>query len=265
LRVLVSCRDAPHLSAPHRVRRFTRPRFGYIGPVPATVFLWDVDGTLISTAGAGRRAIELTFERRYGRADVVNFPLDGMTDPTIIGQGLAELGLTGEAAAREMPGFLGEYLGILAEVCAAATNFRVHAGIEAALALCQDRPEFAVGLGTGNIEQGARLKLARVDLNRHFAFGGYGSDHADRAEMLAIGARRGRDRLGLGNGSCRVVVIGDTPKDIAAARAIGAESIAVATGSYSAADLRSFGATHAVANLADPAATLALLGISRSP
>ena len=227
-----------------------------------TIFLWDVDGTLVSTAGAGRRAIELTFRRRYGRPDVVNFPFDGMTDPNIIGQGLAALGMTAEAAARELPEILPEYLVILAEVCAAATNFRVHSGIEAALALCRDRPGFAVGLGTGNVEAGAHLKLARVDLSRHFAFGGFGSDHADRAELLAIGARRGRARLGIGEGRCRVVVIGDTPKDIAAARAIGAESIAVATGSYSVEDLRGQGATHAVPDLADPAATRALLGTS---
>ena len=132
----------------------------------------------------------------------------------------------------------------------------MHAGIEAALALCHGRPGFAVGLGTGNVEEGARLKLDRVDLCRHFSFGGYGSDHADRAELLAIGARRGRARLGVGDGPCRVVVIGDTPKDIAAARAIGAESIAVATGSYTRArTCASTAPPTSVPDLADPAAT----------
>jgi phosphoglycolate phosphatase len=227
--------------------------------VPPTVFLWDVDGTLISSAGAGRRAIELTFRRRYGRPEVIGFPFDGMTDPVIVRQGLEALGLGEEEMARALPEIFQEYLVDLAQVCATA-EFRVHAGIEAALALCHGRPGFAVGLGTGNIEEGARLKLDRVDLCRHFSFGGYGSDHADRAELLAIGARRGRARLGLGDGSCRVVVIGDTPKDISAARAIGAESIAVATGSYTVEELRAQGATYAVPDLADPAATAALLG-----
>jgi phosphoglycolate phosphatase len=229
-------------------------------PVRPTVFLWDVDGTLISTAGAGRRAIELTFQRRYGRSDVVHFPFDGMTDPVIVRQGLAALGLTEEEIGRAWPEILRDYLVVLAEVCAAATDFRVHAGIAGALALCQGRPEFAVGLGTGNVEEGARLKLDRVDLTRHFSFGGYGSDHADRAELLAIGARRGRARLAVGDGACRVVVIGDTPKDIAAARAIGAQSLAVATGSYSVQALRDQGATWAVPDLADPVARSALLG-----
>jgi phosphoglycolate phosphatase len=228
--------------------------------VRPTVFLWDIDGTLISSAGAGRRAIERTFHRRYGRPEVVGFAFDGMTDPVIVRQGLAALGLSEDDIARELPEIFREYLLDLAGVCAAATDFRVHAGIEAALALCHGRPGFAVGLGTGNIEEGARLKLDRVDLCRHFSFGGYGSDHADRAELLAIGARRGRARLGLGDGPCRVVVIGDTPKDIAAARAIGAESLAVATGSYSVAELHEHGATHVAPDLSDPAAISALLG-----
>jgi phosphoglycolate phosphatase len=236
-----------------------------IGAVAATtfrptVFLWDVDGTLVSTAGAGRRAIELTFERRYGRADVVRFSYDGMTDPAIVGQGLTALGMSAAEITRELPEILRDYLPVLAEMCAAATNFRVHAGIEAALTLCRGRDDFATGLGTGNVEEGARLKLDRVDLSRHFAFGGYGSDHADRAELLAIGARRGRARLGVGDGPCRVVVIGDTPKDIAAARAIGADSIAVATGSYDVQALRDHGATWAVKDLAEPTALQALLG-----
>jgi phosphoglycolate phosphatase-like HAD superfamily hydrolase len=230
--------------------------------VTPTVFLWDVDGTLISTAGVGRRAIEATFARRYGRPDVVGFHFDGMTDPVIVRQGLEALGFDEARIQRDMPDILREYLVVLAEVCAAAaaTSFRIHAGIEAALALCCDRPGYAVGLGTGNVEEGARIKLARVDLARRFAFGGYGSDHADRAELLAIGARRGRARLGIGDGPCRVVVIGDTPKDIAAARAIGAQCLAVATGSYSVEALREQGATWAVASLAEPAATAALTG-----
>jgi phosphoglycolate phosphatase len=233
---------------------------GAVSATHPTVFLWDVDGTLVSTAGAGRRAIELTFERRYGRSDVVRFNYDGMTDPVIIGQGLAALGLSPAEIARDLPEILREYLPVLAQVCAAATNFRVHAGIQAALTACEGRADFATGLGTGNVEEGARLKLDRVDLTRHFSFGGYGSDHADRAELLAIGARRGRGRLGVGDGPCRVVVIGDTPKDIAAARAIGADSIAVATGSYSVQALRDHGATWAVKDLAEPTALHALLG-----
>jgi phosphoglycolate phosphatase len=229
-------------------------------PVRPTVFLWDIDGTLISTAGAGRRALVDTFQRRFGRGDVLGFPFDGMTDPTILGQGLAALGMDADQIARELPATLAAYVEVLTEICARAREFRIHAGIEAALQATSARPGVATGLGTGNIEIGARLKLEPVGLYRHFQFGGYGSDHPQRPELLAIGADRGAARLGVPRSACRVVIIGDTPKDIAAAQAIGAECVAVATGSFSVPALRDHGATHAFANLADPAAIPALLG-----
>jgi phosphoglycolate phosphatase len=225
-----------------------------------TVLLWDIDGTLISTAGVGRQAIVRTFQQRFGRGDVVSFPFDGMTDPIILRQGMEALGLSEAEAQREIPATLAAYLLVLEDLCTSADGFSIHAGIEAALDACRGRAGLAVGLGTGNVEIGARLKLERVGLNQHFAFGGYGSDHGDRAQLLAVGAQRGAARLGLDRAACRVVVIGDTPKDIAAARAIGAECIAVATGSFTVEALRAQGATHAFADLADPAAKLALLG-----
>jgi phosphoglycolate phosphatase len=190
---------------------------------------------------------------------VLAFPFDGMTDPIILRQGLAGLGMGDDEIETAMGPVLREYLGVLAEVCADVRTFRVHAGIEAALALVAGRDNFAVGLGTGNVEAGARLKLAPVGLNDHFSFGGYGSDHRDRPKLIAIGADRGAARLGLPREECRVVVIGDTPKDIAAAQAIGAESIAVGTGSYTPEKLLAAGATFAFADLTDPGAATALL------
>ncbi len=225
-----------------------------------TVVLFDVDGTLIGTKGAGRLAIEETFARRYGRRDTLGFPFDGMTDPAIVRGGLVELGVPEPDLEREIAATIEVYVAVLAEVTAAATGFRIHLGIEAALDLLEARSDFAVGLGTGNVEAGARIKLARVGLAQRFAFGGFGSDHALRAELLRAGAVRGAARLGVAPDRCRVVVVGDTPKDIAAAQAIGAESIAVATGSYTVDALRAHGATRAFANLADDDAAPALLG-----
>jgi phosphoglycolate phosphatase len=227
--------------------------------VRPTVLLWDIDGTLIHGAGAGRRAIERAFERRFGRYDVLAFPFDGMTDPIILRQGLAGLGMGDAEIESAMGPVLREYLGVLAEVCADLRTFRVHAGIESALALVRGRANFAVGLGTGNVEQGARLKLAPVGLNDHFSFGGYGSDHRERPRLIAIGADRGAAQLGVPRDECRVVVIGDTPKDVAAAQAIGAESIAVGTGSYTPEMLLAAGATFAFRDLTDPGAETALL------
>jgi phosphoglycolate phosphatase-like HAD superfamily hydrolase len=118
----------------------------------------------------------------------------------------------------------------------------------------------AVGLGTGNVREGARLKLGRVGLFEHFDFGGYGCDAEDRAEVIRIGAERGASALGRTLSECRVVVIGDTPKDVAAAQAIGAECVGVATGSYSVDALLACGATAAFSDLTAEGAWPALFG-----
>jgi phosphoglycolate phosphatase-like HAD superfamily hydrolase len=118
----------------------------------------------------------------------------------------------------------------------------------------------AQGLGTGNIVEGARLKLEHVGLYHHFGFGGFGSDHELRVELIRVGAERGARQLGRKREACRVVVIGDTPKDIDAARGIGAESLAVGTGSFSSTELRQYGATYAFDDLSAAGALAALLG-----
>jgi phosphoglycolate phosphatase len=221
------------------------------------VLLYDIDGTLISSSGAGRAALVRAFERRFGAGEFLAFRFDGMTDPAIIELGLRAAGVGEAELGGEHVTMLAAYLDILEQACAAA-EFRVHAGIEASLARAA-RPGVAVGLGTGNVARGARLKLERVGLHHHFAFGGYGDDSGHRPTLLRIGAERGAARLGQPIEACRVVVIGDTPRDIEAARAIGADCIAVATGSYSVDELRAHQPTVAVPDLTAPEAAGALL------
>lgn len=138
-------------------------------------------------------------------------------------------------------------------------NYRVHHGVDRAIDAARERG-MALGLGTGNVLEGARLKLQHVDLYRHFSFGGFGDDHELRVELIRRGAERGAEKLGKKLDECRVVIIGDTPKDVDAARGIGAESIGVGTGSFSAAALREHGATYAFDDLTAPGALTALLG-----
>jgi phosphoglycolate phosphatase len=173
--------------------------------------------------------------------------------------GLEALGIPASSAA--VDGILELYLEELQRELqlSDSRDYRVHAGVEAAIQQAAQRG-FALGLGTGNILAGARLKLEHVGLFRHFAFGGYGCDHEVRVELIRIGAERGAALLGRALDECRVVVIGDTPKDVDAARGIGAESIGVGTGPYTAAQLREHGATHAFDDLTAPGAMDALLG-----
>ena len=228
-----------------------------------TILLFDVDGTLVTTDGVGRRAIEKAFERRHGRRDVVSFSFAGMTDKAIVRDGL--LGLDKRFASEselqaEMNATLVFYLRVLQEEAASTNSIRVHDGIIRVLDLAESRPDVALGLGTGNLQEGARIKLGHAGIYHRFTFGGFGDDSIDRPEILTSGARRGADRLGVPLQACRVVVVGDTPKDIAAAEAIGAECVAVATGMHSVAELESHAPTLACQTLSDTRVDAVLFG-----
>jgi phosphoglycolate phosphatase len=229
-----------------------------------TVLLFDVDGTLVTTGGVGRRALEIAFERFFGRRDACrSFRLDGMTDRAIVRAGMRAI--EAEPTEALIDQVLVDYLLVLAEEVSAAPDvtYRVHAGMAEIIETAGARDQVAVGLGTGNIREGARIKLERVGIYHRFPFGGFGCDAEDRIALIRRGAERGAALLGAPLDACRVVVIGDTPKDVAAAQAIGAECVAVGTGSFSPEQLVSAGATRAFANLASPGAVEAVLGALR--
>lgn len=225
-----------------------------------TVLLFDVDGTLVTTGGVGRRALARAFERTHGRADACNhFRFDGMTDRAIARMGLMACAI--EVTPERVEAVLADYLRCLEEEIATADDrgYIVHAGIPEALDAAASQRNVALGLGTGNVEAGARLKLKRVGLHERFRFGGYGSDHEDRPTLIRHGAERGAALLGIPLAECRVVIIGDTPKDVHAALAIGAECVGVGTGGFTAAQLTAAGATWAFSDLTQPGALDALL------
>jgi phosphoglycolate phosphatase len=237
---------------------------GSLSPVKPTVLLFDVDGTLVTTCGAGRRALERAFELRHGTKDVLSFSFGGMTDKKIVRDGLLALGRSFESEAAlevEMEATLAFYLTVLTEEVA-RTRIRIHDGMEQALDMAQARKNVALGLGTGNIRKGAEIKLGSVGIYDRFAFGGFGDDSIDRPTLLMAGARRGAEQLAIPIEDCRIVVIGDTPKDVSAAKAIGADSIAVATGMHDLAELKGCDPTAAFATLAERGAEAALFGRS---
>lgn len=230
--------------------------------VKPTVLLFDVDGTLVTTCGAGRRAIERAFELRHGTKAVLTFSFGGMTDKAVVRDALLALYrsfATEEDLGREMEATLAVYLEVLVEEVARA-RIRIHAGMERALDLADARKEVALGLGTGNIRKGAEIKLDAVGIYRRFTFGGFGDDSIDRPTLLMAGVRRGADKLGVPVEDCRIVVVGDTPKDVLAAKFIGANSIAVATGMHPVAELEQCDPSAVFENLADPRAEAALFG-----
>lgn len=221
-----------------------------------TVLLFDVDGTLIDNGGAGRRAVERAFETLHGTTAWLDFSFCGMTDVAIVREALRRGGATDTPESVEA--LLESYISILPEEVNRSTDYTVYPGVLETLERAAGCGDCALGLGTGNIERGAKIKLARAHLNRYFDFGGFGSDHEDRGELLRVGARRGAELLCMPLEECRVVVIGDTPRDVLAALAIGAECIGVGTGTSSPEELLSCGATYAFSSLEDEGARSAI-------
>lgn len=226
-----------------------------------TVLLFDIDGTLVTTGGAGRRSLELVFARLFARDDVFkDVRFDGMTDRAIVRAGLLRVGHP--SSEEEIDRVLSAYVEVLEQEVhdVPPERYRLHHGMQRAVETALQHGHIAVGLGTGNIREGARVKLTRVGIYDRFAFGGFGCDAEDRTELIRRGAERGASQLRVPLSECRVVVIGDTPKDIAAAKGIGAYCMGVGTGSFTAAQLLELGADWAYDNLDAPGAIETLLG-----
>lgn len=216
-----------------------------------TIVLFDVDGTLVTTAGAGREAFDAAFADVFGRDHgLLDFSFAGLTDPLLVRRGLEA---SDEPVDDEtIEAMVERYLERLPDALRDRDGYRIHPGVPERLEAVRRRPSTAVGLGTGNVERGARLKLARGDIADGFEFGGFGSDATRRADLLRVGFRRGADRLGSETSTCRLVVVGDTPRDVAAARDVGADVAAVATGGADESSLRDANPDLLVEDLTDP-------------
>jgi phosphoglycolate phosphatase-like HAD superfamily hydrolase len=223
--------------------------------------LFDIDGTILLTDGAGRRAIGRALIDLAGTSGPVGgHRFDGKTDPQIVRELLSLAGHPDAEMPERVRAVCDRYLELLAEELAGPTQTRVMAGVRellTALARPETEGRVLVGLLTGNLERGAALKLrsAGIDPSR-FAVGAYGSDAAHRPELPAIARRRAESLTGRSIAGPDVVVIGDTPDDVACARPIGARTVAVATGRYDVSILAAAGATHVFADLSDTAAVL---------
>ena len=210
--------------------------------------LFDVDGLLITTGGAGTRSWSLAFDELYGiPADIGKFTEAGMTDP-VVGRLTFTSVIGHEPSPVELARVISHYLMRLPEEVTGSAGYRVLAGVDQLLPrLC--KAGYLLGITTGAVEAAAHIKLARANLNRFFAFGGYGSDSPDRGELTRKAIERAGEILGSGLDSHRVLVLGDTPNDIAAAHAAGAIGVGVASGHYSEQELREAGADHVLGSL----------------
>jgi phosphoglycolate phosphatase len=206
------------------------------------LLLFDVDQTLISTGGAGIRALNRAFRDIFSMENAMDGILPhGKTDPGIIREIFAARGGDGNGVSMEP--ILERYLVHLREEVETSAAYRVLPGIVRVLDQLSPRSDVLLGLATGNIELGARIKLQRGDLNRYFSFGGFGSDAEDRTDLVRRAADVAAGRCGGAVAACDVFVIGDTPRDVEAGRAAGFCTIGVATGRFTTDELRDSGAT----------------------
>jgi phosphoglycolate phosphatase-like HAD superfamily hydrolase len=207
--------------------------------------LFDIDGTLLYTGGAGAVAWQRAFQELYGvEANIEEHTHAGMTDPEIAEIVFREVmgrdGSDGERAEA-----IGCYLGHLADAVAESDGYVVMPGIEELLPrLVEDG--VLLGIVTGNIESAAHIKLGRGDLNRFFAFGGYGSDSRDRTELTKKALERGGQISGNPLDPDQTIAVGDTPRDVKAGHGAGIHVVGVATGSYSVDQLKDAGADWAI-------------------
>jgi len=219
------------------------------------VVLFDIDGTLLTTGGAGAKAWGLAFAELYGvSAKIEDFTEAGMPDQEVVTVTFRHV-IGREPGPREIAALIAKYLEHLPETVAESTTYTVYRGVHELLPrLCSSG--HLLGLTTGNIEAAARIKIARAGLNRYFPFGGYGSDAADRGELTRIAI--GRAARLLGAQPAESYVVGDTPRDVEAAHEAGAIAVGVATGHFTVEQLRDAGAEFVLRNFAeDPFPTLA--------
>lgn len=232
-------------------------------PHPIKLLLFDLDGTLMLSGGAGSRAIDTIFARHFGVANAFDgIQPHGMTDPMIFRELFERHGLS-----------IGDEIGAIARL---AEDYRreleiempispqAHTmpGVVPLLERLANAPNVVMGLLTGNFEPTARIKLARFDLNRFFPFGAFSTDSANRSDLPPVAIRRAEEHLGkpIGAGP-HVYVIGDTPMDVRCALDNSVTSVGVATTKFTTDDLSRAGAHIVLESFADTESVLNALGV----
>jgi phosphoglycolate phosphatase-like HAD superfamily hydrolase len=201
--------------------------------------LFDIDGTILLTEGASKRALHRALIEVFGATGPDDHAFGGKTDPQIVRELMRVVGHGDDHIDARMTELLERYIVYLQEeLQIGAEAIRVMPGVRELLDALDERDDAIIGLLTGNLEEGARAKLssAGIDPDR-FVIGAFGSDHEERGRLPAVAQRRAWEQLGIEVVGEDVIVIGDTPADILCGREVGARAIAVATGHYTMAEL----------------------------
>lgn len=205
------------------------------------LLLFDIDGTLLRSNGAGKAVLRLALEETFGTSGPCDeYQMAGKTDPLIIGDLMCAAGKEAAEIDRQLPAVY-ERMMFHAQKIFSDQNVFPCPGIPELLELLLQREDVLLGLLTGNIQATAPLKLAAAGIEPTiFRVGAYGSDHKDRNLLPPFALKRAADLTSMTFSGENTTIIGDTPADIACARTIGARVVAVGSGSYSSATLSKF-------------------------
>ena len=221
------------------------------------LLLFDIDGTLITSGGAGEGALKDAVKARFGMdEDLEGIPLAGRTDSLIARTILEKNGL--HATPENAAALLDSYLHFLGERMPRHEG-RLLPGMLELLGILSNNPDCVLALLTGNIARGAQIKLAHFGVWDFFEFGAFADDHHDRNELGHFARTRAREAHGEDFPPERIYVIGDTPRDIECGKAINAKTVAIATGNYSEAELAQHSPDFVFRDFSDQQAVLAAL------
>ena len=228
------------------------------------LFLFDIDGTLVTAAGAGRIALGTALRQVYGTTGPIEtYDFRGKTDPRIVWDLMTAAGLDDGAVRARLPACFDAYVAELTRLIGDGARVKIMPGIAEVVRALTVRDDAVVGLLTGNIEAGARVKLRPTGLWPLFRLGAFGSDHMDRRALPGIACERARRIAGHDFAFEQVTIIGDTPLDVDCARACGAVAVAVATGFHPAEDLTACAPDLFFPDFSDVPAALAALTAPR--
>jgi len=222
------------------------------------LFLFDIDGTILASGGAGVRALGVAAQELFGTSDLSGIEIAGRTDSAIGRQLYARAGA--EATPEALAKFYDCYLGHLAHFLP-ITEGSLLPGIVELLDTLRARPDCVLALLTGNVERGAKLKLSHYGVWHYFEFGAYADDSHDRNLLGPVARTRAKDRHGIEFAPEDIIILGDTPHDITCARAIGAKAVAIATGRHTRAELEACAPDFYFDDLRDVPAVLKALGL----
>lgn len=221
--------------------------------------LFDIDGTLIDSGGVGIRSMDLAFREMFSIPEALSrMTVAGKTDLQIVKECLALHGLNFDNGV--VPAFFHSYVSHLRANIGKGRG-HVKKGIREALEKLKTRNDYTLGLLTGNIREGAFIKLEFFGLASYFVTGAFGNDHEDRNKLLPIAVQRAAEERSVSVGFSDCVVIGDTPRDVECAKPYGAKTIGVATGPYPVSALSDAGADVVFEDLSDTEKVLDALAV----